>query len=375
MKSFIFKSVVAATVLAVSSFGGNLVLNPSFEIQGATPEEAQDWFSGFGDTFRANWASRTLGQGMVIASWGGGTPIGDFFQVISTNIPGGSSLMFEFHAKKGATAQFDSGAEFYSRIDLMDGASIVETFTNQVLSRLITEVWISFNQIIENTNDNIDGVSVEIGVSGLTNDVIMIDDVALAFLPLGFEDPGFEEAGILWNKTNDCSVEGWANRSGNYGLAFHGWINNGSAGISQEIITNCSPDGGGYPIISFSIWALPEDNYYSTSGDTKIGLELSSNSVTTVENNIHTALTNARNTWVKYTVTYDNESNNINKIKPFVSASNFAAPGGSQALKIDDTELTITWIPEPVIFLPAVILLGVIRPMRKKNLQINFRKN
>ena len=357
MKNGIVKSLIILAFLSMTSFGANILLNPGFDT--GTGVDADNWTQA-GNANRETWGQHTGTAGMMFQNWAGS--FGDIYQVVSENVPNGDTVMLKFYAKASGDALFDAGAEVYARIELKNGVSLVEIHNIQVLPQLTNSIdnWLDFDYRIVNTNDNIDTIVAKFVVSGITGGIVDIDDTILDF-GSGLQEPSFEEDGIWWDLTGNCGIEGWAARTGSDGVAFYGWTAGGTADISQEIVTNCTPINGKQANITFSIYAKAEADYYSTSGNTKLSLSFTG-STETEEMNIHTELTNSPNTWNKYSVAYNNLSETISKVNVSFSGADFAAPGGSQAAMFDDAELTITWIPEPVgLFFIGLIGIAIIR--------------
>jgi len=162
-------------------FNSNLLINSGFETKnGKSKQIAANW-NQTGNAKRQEWGQRTGKAGMMFQKWKGFT--GDVYQAVSTNIQKGETVMLNFFAKVNTDTRFDSGAEVYGRIELKNGAVLVETHDIQILSQLTNSLnnWLSFNSKIVNTNDNIDTIAAKFVVSGLTGGIVTIDDTVLDF--------------------------------------------------------------------------------------------------------------------------------------------------------------------------------------------------
>ena len=359
MKNRVAKSLIAGILLSMTSFGANLLLNPGFDTEGGSSSDAANWNQA-GNANRETWAARTGTAGISFENWVSAD--GDIFQVVSADVANGDTVMLRFYANASSDALFDSGAEVYARIELKNGGTIVETYDIQILSQLQAslDTWLDFDYRILNENDNIDTVVAKFVVTGIIGGVVNIDDTVLDF-GYGLEEPGFEEDGFWWDLTGDCGIEGWAARTGDDGAAFYGWVAGGSADVFQEVPANCTPVDNQQVNITFSIWANAEANYSSSSGDTKLSLSFTGSSETS-ENNIYTELINDSGNWNQYSVTYENQDQDITAINVSFSGSGFNSSTDPRAVKFDDAELTITWIPEPVgLFFIGLIGIAIIR--------------
>jgi hypothetical protein len=180
----------------------------------------------------------------------------------------------------------------------------------------------------------------------------------------------------MWGRTpanhwgyNAGGSEGWAARTGTNGVAFWSWDNGTFAGFGQDVSTNMILGD----IITFTIYGRAEADFRSSSLETRIEMEIWTNSgaasyTVKVTNDIYSALIGSPGNWNQYTLKYTNQFAGMTLIKPIVSGGGFTNRGGSQAVTWDDTDLTVV-IPEPTIAalmgFGGLLFLAVRRMARK----------
>jgi len=171
-----------------------------------------------------------------------------------------------------------------------------------------------------------------------------------------------------WWAYNQVSSEGWAARNGTNGMAFWSWNNGTYGGFGQDVTTNLvSTD-----ILTFSIYGLAEANFESSSQETWLKIEYWTNGASAYSRqdtfDIYSLITASPDTWNQYTMITTVGMDNVTMVKPIVGGGGFTNVGGSQAVKWDDADFTVTnAIPEPTI----AGLLGfaglLICALRRKN--------
>jgi hypothetical protein len=137
--------------------------------------------------------------------------------------------------------------------------------------------------------------------------------------------------------------EGWANRSGSYGLAFYGW-NAGGGGIYQDVAA------GGVSNYTFSIYAFKDNNWPARTIQMK--LEFFNGSFTLLGGATNT-VSGVGASWQQLSLNAQSVAGTV-YVRPVLAFDAGGTDGG--AFKWDDAALTSSQaIPEPA----AVSLIGL----------------
>lgn len=153
-----------------------------------------------------------------------------------------------------------------------------------------------------------------------------------------------------WWKYNEAGQEGWAAQTGTNGVAFWGWSNGAFGGFGSDIVSNINVGS----VVEFSIYGLAEANFNSSDSEMWMKVEWWTNggATWTMQStfDVYGTLTGNRDNWNQLTMQVTNTLSDVYQIKPIIGFGGGTNVGGSQAVKWDNADLTITdAIPEPTI--------------------------
>ena len=167
-------------------------------------------------------------------------------------------------------------------------------------------------------------------------------------------NPGFEDgAGFVngWFSWGDCSVADWAARTGVNGAALHAWNIGSYGGFGQDVpvVSHVAGD-----IFTFSMDALPEPYFGSSSGHVSLNIDCLAGEVITTSFvvNVYAALDSHRGTWITLAAAYTNFDATINTVRVTVVAADFSPLGeGPMACMWDNASFEVVDLAQPRLIL------------------------
>ncbi len=198
-----------------------------------------------------------------------------------------------------------------------------------------------------------------IGLALITAMLMTLPSIAQANL---LSNPGFEDstgeyaadADYWFRGGSGVNRETWAARTGDAGVAFHGWATDLSGYIYQDVTGTA-----GTPY-TFSIWAMKEATYASDGVVLKLEWldDLFASTGTADEVNIVSTLTTG---WLQYSVSGTAPADTT-IVRAVLAGNNFTAGG---AAKFDDADVSAVPEPAPLLLLSGG-LVGLFSVVRKK---------